>query len=80
MVGRAVTLDSGKIQTAMVRVANGKSRQRASKTRLNAICVATTVVTIKVMPSMLVTNSGVRAFAGPMISRNVGSARPDIAT
>ena len=63
---------------AMVRAANGKSRQRASNIRLSAVCAAMTVVTTSVMPSMLAMKNGVRPLDGPNTSRNDGSPRPDI--
>src|SRR5450631_3075533 len=64
--------------TAMVRLANGKSRQRGSNNKPSAVSAASSVVTVNTNPRTIVGTDGVLSSRGPINSRNVGSARPDI--
>src|SRR6202167_1814679 len=77
-VGRLSSVNVQNGTTAMVRLANGKSRQRGSNTRPSAIFADISVVTISTNPRAIVGNDRVRPSRGPISCRNVGSARPDI--
>src|SRR5665213_2279446 len=51
--------------TAMVRLANGKSRQRASNTRPSAVSAASTVVAVNTNPRTIVGTDRVLPSRGP---------------
>src|ERR1700728_2711089 len=64
--------------TAMVRLANAKSRQRGSNNRPSAVSDAFSVVMINTIPRTIGGTDRVLPSRGPINSRNVGSVRPDI--
>src|SRR5581483_495737 len=73
---RSVTVQSGTAN--MVRLANGKSRERASNTRPSAVSVAARIATDRTDPKISTGQDRARPPRGPNRSTKAGSGCPVI--